>query len=150
MQFWSHDLPFWLQKHILFHCNNQAVIAVCEKGTRKWPHIMSLVRALLFTVATHNFYLCIVHIRGTNKCIADYLTCLSLQAFRLLTPAADLSPSPVITPARCSVLTFLLPVPASSPLCLCSHPSLLCGFTFTLQSSTPPLGCTWRLSGYCT
>ena len=49
--------------------------------------------------ATHNFHLCIVHIPGTNNCIADHLSRLSLQAFLLAAPAADLSPTPAITPA---------------------------------------------------
>ena len=88
----------WHRKRILFHCDNQAVVAVWEKGSSRCPHIMALVRALFFTAATHNFHLCIVHIPGINNCIADHLSRLSLQEFRHAAPTADPLPTPVITP----------------------------------------------------
>ena len=143
---------FWQRKRILFHCDNQAVVAVWEKGTSKCPHIMSLVRALFFTAATHNFHLCIVHIPGTNNCIADHLSAhvspcrpFGLQPQQQTSQLPQSSPllcrplphgtaRPTAGPRRgainqadlpcgCSpICPLLLPLSASSPSCLCSHP----------------------------
>ena len=94
---------FWQRKRILFHCDKEAVVTVWEKWSCKCPHIMALVRAFFFTAASHNFHLCIVHIPGTNNCIADHLSRLSLQKFHLAAPIADPLPTPVITPALSTV-----------------------------------------------
>ena len=124
---------------------------------------MSLVRALFFTAATHNFHLCIVHIPGTNNCIADHLSVSPCRLFGLQ-PQQQTSHLPQSSPLlyrplshgtarptagpRCGAInqanipsgcspirSLLLPLSASSPPCLCPHPLLLCGLTFTLSEA---------------
>ena len=56
---------------------------------------MQLVRSIFFTAATHHFTVLVTHIVGTSNAIADSLSRLQMSRFRLLTPAADLEPTPV-------------------------------------------------------
>jgi len=102
----------WQRKRLLFHCDNAAVVDIWRKGTCRCPHIMSLVRALYFCAASNNYHLSITHIPGARNQIADHLSRLSIQAFRLAAPTANPLPTPIITP--------VLPTTASQ------HDSLSC------------------------
>ena len=59
------------QKHLLFHCDNQAVTDIWQSGTSKCPKSMSLVRKLFFIAAKHSFTVNFKQIPGTNNSIAD-------------------------------------------------------------------------------
>ena len=56
---------------ILFHCDNQTVVNIWEKGSTKSLDIMVLVRLLYFCAARYHIYICVQHIPGNNNNIAD-------------------------------------------------------------------------------
>ena len=56
---------------ILFHCDNQTVVNIWEKGSTKSLDIMVLVRLLYFCAARYHIYICVQHIPGNNSNIAD-------------------------------------------------------------------------------
>ena len=77
---WGH---LWACQRILFHCNNTAVVAIWQKGSCRSPHLISLVHNLFFMAATGNYHVGIPYIQGVDNCIADHLSRLSMQEFRL-------------------------------------------------------------------
>ena len=89
----------WKRKRILFHCDNAAVVDVWRKGSCKCPKLMILVRTLFFLVARENYHVSIAHIPGVQNHIADHLSRLSIQKFRLSAPHADTWPTQTIIPA---------------------------------------------------
>jgi hypothetical protein len=82
----------WAQKKILFHCDNEATVAILKKGRSKSPHIMRLVRRLTWCSATGNFLVLAKHLPGRINCISDALSRLQMERFRQLAPEADLLP----------------------------------------------------------
>ena len=50
----------WSGKHLLFHCDNQAIVQVWGTGLRS-SSLMRLVRALFFVAARCNFHVLIAH-----------------------------------------------------------------------------------------
>ena len=58
---------------------------------------MTLVRSYFFLAASGNFHVSIAHIPGTDNYLADYLSRLSIQAFRQTALNADLLPTPIVT-----------------------------------------------------
>ena len=90
----------WSGKKILFHCNNQAVVDIWASGTSRDPDIMHLVRSIFFSGATHHFTILVSHIAGTDNSIADSLSRSQMVRFHQLTPAADLTPTPIPPSAR--------------------------------------------------
>ena len=87
--------------HLLFHCDNEAVVQVWQSGRSRCPDLMDLVRALFFVAARNNFHVLIRHIPGVDNSTADALSRLQLSRFHSLAPHA--SPHPASTPAE---LTF--------------------------------------------
>ena len=104
----------WRRKHLLFHCDNAAVVDIWRKGTCRCPNLMSLVRAFYFCATSNYFNLSITHIPGARNHIADHLSRLSMQAFRRAAPTANPLPTPVTTP--------VLPTTASQHDCLSCRP----------------------------
>ena len=54
---WS---SLWQPQKILFHCDNQTLVNIWEKGSTKAPIIMALVR-LYFCAARYHIYICVQH-----------------------------------------------------------------------------------------
>ena len=73
---------------MLFHCNNQLVCDIWQKGSTRQPETMALVRMLYFCAAR---FVMITHISGTTNAIADALSRLHIGRFKqLASNAADL------------------------------------------------------------
>jgi hypothetical protein len=87
---WCHHLK---GKMVLFHCDNEAVCHIIQSGTSSDPAIMSLVRALFFMSAGHDFVCSAIHVRGCHNEAADALSRCMIQRFRQLIPEANQFPS---------------------------------------------------------
>jgi len=66
--------PSWSRQKILFHCDNQAVVEIWERGSTRVPHTMGLVRLLYFCASHYNINVCVTHIPGVCNNIADSLS----------------------------------------------------------------------------
>lgn len=84
----------WQGAHILFECDNMAVVFDLGSGTSKQNHIMHLLRALHFIAAHHQFSYQASHIRGSSNIIADSLSRETVSMTFLLSFQADAEPSP--------------------------------------------------------
>ena len=80
---WGHN---WARKKILFHCDNNTVVSIWNKGSTRCREIMTLVCMLHFCAAHYNMHVMITHITGTDNCIADAISCFQMDRFRSLTP----------------------------------------------------------------
>lgn len=87
--------PQWSRQHVLFKCDNEAVVFIMNKRTSKIPAIMQLMRHLLLAAAHHNFSFSSEHLPGINNCIADALSRFNWQAFYHLAPTAHHLPTPL-------------------------------------------------------
>lgn len=84
-------------KKIMFHCDNEAVVAIINKQTTRSKPVMHLVRLLVSVCLSHNILFKAKHIPGCHNNIADALSRLQFARFRALAPDADHSPA-VIPP----------------------------------------------------
>jgi hypothetical protein len=90
--------PLWSKKRILFYCDNTSTVQIVQKGRSKVPCIMQLMRRLTWIAANHNFCIYAKHLPGVTNNIADALSRLQLQRFRLLAPSAERSPEAIPPP----------------------------------------------------
>lgn len=89
---WGHR---WPRRRVLFHCDNEAVVAVVRSGTSRSKRLMDLLRCLFFVCAKHHCSVSAVHIDGPSNAIADSLSRGQMDRFRQLAPCAALAPSPI-------------------------------------------------------
>lgn len=89
---WGHH---WSGKRILFHCDNQAVADLWQKGSSRSPSQMVLVRCMFFTAATNNYHISIRHIPGSLNVVADALSRAQMSRFRSQAPHAAVHPTPL-------------------------------------------------------
>lgn len=78
----------WARKRIMFHCDNKAVVYILNKGRSPCTSIMKLMRRLVIVSAMHNFQFLAKYVSTHNNGIADSLSRLDFQRFRLLAPEA--------------------------------------------------------------
>jgi len=64
----------WSCQKILIHCDNQDMVKTWDKSCTCSPHTMGLVCLLHFFASHYNINVCIIHISGGNKSIADLLS----------------------------------------------------------------------------
>lgn len=91
-QLWSKH---WPRKRILFYCDNQATVAILNKGRSRSPDIMRLMRHLSLLAAKHNFAFSSTYIASADNDIADALSRFQMSRFRGLVPHADLLPQSI-------------------------------------------------------
>ena len=84
--------PYWYRQKILFHCDNQAVVEIWNRGSTCVPHTMSLVRLLYFCANRYNSNVCVVYISDVCNNIADSLSQLK---FRKLAPKSNALPDQI-------------------------------------------------------
>lgn len=96
---WGHQL---MCKRVLFYCDNQAVVTILQKGTSPDCNIMSLVRTLFYVCAKHNFECSATHIAGVRNPIADALSRLDLERFRMAAPNANHVATQPVMPDFCA------------------------------------------------
>ena len=85
----------WTSRSILVYSDNQATVAIINKGRSSSLPIMSLLRRLTWLTVTNNFIIRAAHVPGHLNAIADSLSRLLFQRFRQLAPEADFHPTPV-------------------------------------------------------
>ncbi|XP_033761537.1 uncharacterized protein LOC117343303 [Pecten maximus] len=90
---WGDELA---NKKVLFHIDNKAVVTIINKQSAKDPLVMVLVRKLVVSCLKANILLKAEHIPGCVNKIADSISRLQWDKFRLLAPEAD--PCPVQIP----------------------------------------------------
>ena len=66
--------PQWANHHVIVHCDNQAAVAMINKGTTANPIIMSWLRHLFWLSAIHNFRLTAVYVPGIDNIRADRIS----------------------------------------------------------------------------
>jgi len=86
---WGHLLR---ELHVSFRVDNSAAVAAICSRTSRNPHMMALVRHLLFAACIHHFSFDAVHIPGAQNSRADALSRNLLSRFFSLFPDADRSP----------------------------------------------------------
>ena len=87
--------PFWANKRICFHCDNQATVAILSAKSSKIPRIMNLIRLITFQTLKFNFTFTAKHVPGIDNSIADSLSRFQMTRFRLLAPDASPVPCPI-------------------------------------------------------
>jgi hypothetical protein len=86
VRLWGHN---WVQKCILFHTDNEALVYIINKQSSKEKDVMLLLRHLVLLCLKNNIYFKAVHIPGTHNNLADSLSRLQVHRFKELAPWAD-------------------------------------------------------------
>ncbi|CAF4481097.1 unnamed protein product [Didymodactylos carnosus] len=79
----------WSHKQMIFHCDNEATVAILRKGRFPDPVIMRLVRQLTLCSIKHNFTFYAEHIPGKANVVGDLLSRLQIHRFKMLVPDAE-------------------------------------------------------------
>ena len=79
------------QKHILFHSDNEAVVAILNARTSRVPELMHLVQHFLLCAARFHFSFAAHHIPGVHNGIADALSRFNWQESQRLALSAPLN-----------------------------------------------------------
>jgi hypothetical protein len=86
----------WLvNKKILFHVDNQAVVQIINKKSSKSPEVMVLVRKLVLDMLHFNINLRAQYINTKANAIADSISRCQWNRFRVLAPHAEPVPYPL-------------------------------------------------------
>ena len=88
--------PYLRSKRVLFHCDNEAVVQIIQKGSSRDADMMNLVRKLFYICVSNNFECSAVHIPGVRNEAADALSRLELDRFRSIRASADSNPSQAV------------------------------------------------------
>ncbi len=87
--------PKMKNKRIMFHSDNESIVAIINKKTSSEPDLMILVRHLVFSCLKYNIMFRAKFIPGKSNAIADAISRFNMQEFRRLAPKADLCPSSI-------------------------------------------------------
>jgi len=83
----------WHGHLIQFSVDNMSVVHVLNSTYSKDPHLMHMIRVLVFLAAYFNFWFRAEHIEGRSNCLADALSRNNLEYFLSQSPLArDCSP----------------------------------------------------------
>lgn len=85
--------PQWSRKRITMLCDNEATVAIINKGRSSCNTIMPFVRRLIWQSVVFNFIIKAEHIPGRCNVIADSLSRFRFQTFRQLCPSANPDPA---------------------------------------------------------
>ena len=66
--------PQWANHHVIIHSDNQAAVAMINKGTTANPTVMSWLRGLFWLSATYNFRITATYIPGVDNQCADRIS----------------------------------------------------------------------------
>ena len=120
---WAESLR---NKVVHIHCNNQAAVAMLNKGTTRNPVMMTYLRRLFWCSARYNFRLRVFYVPGKLNVLADHMSRLHfpvhLQAFcrHLLTTSGPDALRAPASPNRSVMSYFFLFGLYSSSLCFSS------------------------------
>ena len=96
----------WSGSHVLFQCDNAAVVAIVNSGRSKHPLAMHYTRLLYLLGAVHNFSFLCRHIPGKYNVAADALSRNNNSLFLQTHPAAESQPTPIpptVSAALCQI-----------------------------------------------
>ena len=85
---------YWSGRHVCFHSDNMAVVAVLKSRTAKTPHLMHLLRCFLFFCAYYAFHFSVEHVPGSMNQAADALSRGNMPLFSSLAPQTPQYPVP--------------------------------------------------------
>eukprot|EP00794_Sanderia_malayensis_P000850 gene850-biopygen113 len=90
--------PTWSRLHVLFKCDNMAVVECLSRGLCKDRHLALLLRDLSIQAILHSFSFSAIHVPGAVNTLADLLSRLRFQQFlhRLPLPEPHSPPVPPI------------------------------------------------------
>jgi len=86
----------WARQKILFHCDNQAVVEIWDRGCTCAPHTMGLVHLLYFCASRCDINVCATHVSGVHNDIADSLSRFQMEKFRKLAPRSMKYPDRIL------------------------------------------------------
>lgn len=66
--------PYWSGKHVCFHSDNMAVVAVLQQRSAKSPPLAHLLRCIALFSAYHSFHFSAMHVPGVHNEVADALS----------------------------------------------------------------------------
>ena len=114
--------PFWADKQIYVHCDNQCAAHTINKGISRHPIVMASLRRIFWLSAIHNFRLRAVYYPGSNNTIADCISRLHQPGAARGLEAAIISSHSAMLPMR-----LLIPIPCSlaDPDHVSAWPSML-------------------------
>ena len=78
----------WTGRKIMFCCDNEATVAIINKGRSSIPFINRLVRRITWTSIQCSFIFSAAHIPGLDNRLADHLSRFNFHAFQELCPGA--------------------------------------------------------------
>ena len=87
--------PRWRAHHILCQCDNQAVVAVLNKGSAKDLELAHILRCIFFYAAHYGFSLSASHVPGQHNRAADAQSRDSVDVFLSILPQAQPTPDPI-------------------------------------------------------
>ena len=86
----------WQGKVVLFHCDNQSVVAILNNLDSREEDLMHLVRCLFFLAARHQFWFLATHVPGVTNKLADAISRNHMsQFFAQAPPGISRVPSPL-------------------------------------------------------
>ena len=86
LELWGLEL---YNRKVLFHCDNQSVVAITNKQSALCPEIMKLVRKLVIVCLRNNIMFKARYVQGCDNGIADALSRFQMVRFRALAPGAN-------------------------------------------------------------
>ena len=95
----------WENHTIIFHCDNQAIVAVINKQTAKNKNIMILLRPLILQLMLHNVKFESVYIKSSDNILADSIS--RFQETPQLLTNYGMKPLPVPVPGHLHHSNFI-------------------------------------------
>ena len=95
----------WKGKVVLFMIDNLSVVEIIRSTYSKEPHLMHLIRLLVFFASLHDFWFCADHIPGQENVLADAISRNRANFFLSQVPQAQRSPIS-IPPALIALLSM--------------------------------------------
>ena len=81
--------------HIIFHCDNQAIVSVLNSQTTKDPHILAILRKLLLVLMQHNISFRAQYLSSFQNLISDRISRFQVTLDLLTTYGLQQLPTPV-------------------------------------------------------
>jgi hypothetical protein len=82
----------FINKKVLFHTDNAAVVSILNNTSSKYDRITSLLRPTMYWTLLLNFQFKAKHVFSDDNCIADAISRGQVERFRRLAPPADAYP----------------------------------------------------------
>ena len=89
LEIWDSSLK---DRCITLHSDNYAAVYILNRHTSKDPHIMHLVRRYVLCCMKHNLMIKVVHVRGKENTLADFISRSQITKFHAMAPWMDSEP----------------------------------------------------------